>query len=211
MSRKNVFLTNRTKEKLLKGEVGGVPGVADLSLQVCPATYDNMLAFEREIAPERKLLSLHAAGYKQTMGMGNRVAVSWKDGAVVKDQPVHGLRIGSGGAVTGDLDQTGEEALIDLPFLIDPNGSSGADHLFGLRRGDEQLLLNRRARLGPHERQGKSLIRANRHAVTATDAQCLGVLTGRRESVSPRHLDDTGGTHRRTGAAAHAPVFVNAK
>ena len=73
------------RRALLKGEVGAVPGFGGVGVQVNPATYENMLTFEREIAPEGRLVPLHTAGYRQTMGMGNRVVVSWKDGAIVRD------------------------------------------------------------------------------------------------------------------------------
>jgi hypothetical protein len=74
------------RRRLLQGEATNLPATdGSVGVQVSPATYDNMLTFERQIAPERRLVPLHAAGHVRTMGMGNRVVVSWKDGAIIKD------------------------------------------------------------------------------------------------------------------------------
>ena len=72
------------RRRLLKGEAGGLPG-AETGVQISPATYENVLAYERQVAPEPRLVPLHGAGYPRSMGMGNRVVVSWNDGPVVAD------------------------------------------------------------------------------------------------------------------------------
>ncbi len=78
--------TEAGRRKLLRGETAVLPVAAGgMAVQVSPATYENMLAYERQIVPEPRLVSLHGSGYPRTMGMGNRVVVSWKDGAIIRD------------------------------------------------------------------------------------------------------------------------------
>ena len=59
----------------LKGEVSGIQA-GTLGLRICGATYENVLIYEREISPRRRLVPLHTAGYQSTMGMGNRLVVA---------------------------------------------------------------------------------------------------------------------------------------
>ena len=59
----------------LKGEVSGIQA-GTLGLRICPASYENVLTYEREIAPRQRLVPLHSAGYQSTMGMGNRLVVA---------------------------------------------------------------------------------------------------------------------------------------
>lgn len=65
----------------LKGHFGNMSAFKEgvFGLGISPASYENVLAYEREIAPRRRLLPLHSAGYQSTMGMGNRVVISDKD------------------------------------------------------------------------------------------------------------------------------------
>ena len=70
----------------LTGKTATIAGVdSDAGIMIAPADYDNMLAFERKIAPDRRLVGLHGAGFRQSMGMGNRVVVAWNDGQTVRD------------------------------------------------------------------------------------------------------------------------------
>ena len=43
------------------------------------ASYQNMLTWERELAPARRLVALNASGYRRGFGAGNRIVVSEKD------------------------------------------------------------------------------------------------------------------------------------
>ena len=44
-----------------------------------PAHYDNMLVWERLLAPERRLVALNHSGHRRGFGAGNRMVVSWRD------------------------------------------------------------------------------------------------------------------------------------
>ena len=46
---------------------------------VCPASYENMLTWERELAPQPHLVPLNRVGYKSGFGSGNRIVVARSD------------------------------------------------------------------------------------------------------------------------------------
>jgi len=46
---------------------------------VYPAHYDNMLAWERQVAPEPRLLALSRSGFRQSFGAGNRLVIATPD------------------------------------------------------------------------------------------------------------------------------------
>ena len=55
-------------------------------VRVCPADYDNMLAFERKVVPERRLVALNkGAGIRSGLGTGNRVIMAGADCAGLAD------------------------------------------------------------------------------------------------------------------------------
>ncbi len=53
---------------------------------IFPASYENMLVWERRLAPERRLLALNRAGYCAGFGAGNRVVLSWDAVRDLKDR-----------------------------------------------------------------------------------------------------------------------------
>lgn len=65
------------------GLLGGVPGGGET---VFPATYDNMLAWERTLAPERRLIAINQSGWPAGFGAGNRIVLSAADTAGLGDQ-----------------------------------------------------------------------------------------------------------------------------
>ena len=93
---------------LLTGRRGGMdviltqsdgPSGAELGLQdgtsagehtIFPASYENMLVWERRLAPERRLLALNRAGYCAGFGAGNRVVVSSNAVGALKDRSTCG-------------------------------------------------------------------------------------------------------------------------
>lgn len=131
------------RRALLKGASSDLPGLAGRAgVQVCPATYENVLAFEREVAPEPRLVPLHAAGYPMTMGMGNRVVVSWDDGPIVRDPAC----LAGFGTAYRSLEGTGIPAWFIqqsiarelLPEGVDPADHPGIGHTGGY--GPRELL-----------------------------------------------------------------------
>ena len=46
---------------------------------VFPASYDNMLTWEKQLAPKRRLIALNRSGYVRGFGAGNRIVVSEPD------------------------------------------------------------------------------------------------------------------------------------
>ena len=50
-----------------------------------PATYANMLAWERCLAPGPRLVALNRGGHPGGFGAGNRIVVSWADGPSLQD------------------------------------------------------------------------------------------------------------------------------
>ena len=65
------------------GLSGGVPSGQET---VFPASYDNMLAWENTLAPQRKLIAINQAGYGRGFGAGNRMVLAQKDLADLTDQ-----------------------------------------------------------------------------------------------------------------------------
>jgi hypothetical protein len=51
---------------------------------VFPATLENMLVWERQLAPTRRLLALNRTGHGQGFGAGNRIVASWADLPVLR-------------------------------------------------------------------------------------------------------------------------------
>ncbi len=73
----DVILAEGDGQALTKaGLQGGAPAG---EYTVFPASYDNMLLWERRLAPERRLLALNRSGYGAGFGAGNRVVVAWGD------------------------------------------------------------------------------------------------------------------------------------
>lgn len=68
-------------DRTLPGEpCGEVPG-----WKIYPATYAHMLAWERRLAPQRRLVALHRVGYRQGFGAGNRIVISRADVPSLRD------------------------------------------------------------------------------------------------------------------------------
>jgi len=51
----------------------------EVGVKISPATYENVLALDRQVAPQRKLVALNKAGIKSGLGTGNRVVITWED------------------------------------------------------------------------------------------------------------------------------------
>jgi len=110
-------------------------------LKLCPATYDNVLAFERQVAGPR-LVALNKAGYRSGLGTGNRVIVAWDDGACLGDPASLGVFAGifqatvKSGVSTWFIQQSIVRELI--PEGIDPKAHLGLGHTGGY--GPRELL-----------------------------------------------------------------------
>ncbi len=61
-------------------------GVAAGQETVFPASYENMLAWERTLAPQRKLIAINQSGFPHGFGAGNRMVLAQKDLADLTDQ-----------------------------------------------------------------------------------------------------------------------------
>jgi len=73
--------TGRTREALKGAETSLGWGGREIGVQISPATYENMLAFDRQVAPERRLVALgKEKGLRYGLGTGNRVVITWDDG-----------------------------------------------------------------------------------------------------------------------------------
>ena len=57
---------------------------------IFPATYDNMLVWERELAPERRMIALNGSGHSQGFGAGNRIVLSGQDVPHLRDLTTFG-------------------------------------------------------------------------------------------------------------------------
>jgi hypothetical protein len=51
----------------------------EVGVKISPATYENMLALDRQVAPQRKLVALNKRGVCSGLGTGNRVIIAWDD------------------------------------------------------------------------------------------------------------------------------------
>ncbi|MGQ9682502.1 MAG: tagaturonate epimerase family protein [Anaerolineae bacterium] len=66
-------------------DLGLVGGRTQGQDTIYPANYDNMLVWERRLAPARRLLALNSAGYPSGFGAGNRLVVATGDCAHLAD------------------------------------------------------------------------------------------------------------------------------
>ena len=67
----------------------------DLKLKVSPATYENVLAFDREASPKRRLVALcREKGVRHGLGTGNRVVITRADIPILAD--IHALGVFEG-------------------------------------------------------------------------------------------------------------------
>jgi hypothetical protein len=92
-----------SRRELLRGEEAMFrAGDSDVGVRVCPATLDNLLTLDREIAPEPRLQALNAAGFRGGLGTGNRVIVAEGDGRALDDSMSLGVFEGIFEAVVED-------------------------------------------------------------------------------------------------------------
>jgi len=93
------FLTGRWQGRdiILARNPGGQPTDPGLvggervgDALIYPANYDNMLTWERRLAPMRRLVALNQAGYRQGFGAGNRIVISWRDLPDLRDLTTFG-------------------------------------------------------------------------------------------------------------------------
>lgn len=72
----DVILVRSSSPPTGLGLTGGEP-VGDLVAY--PANLENMLVWERQLAPSRRVVAVNQCGYRQGFGAGNRIVVSWRD------------------------------------------------------------------------------------------------------------------------------------
>ncbi len=113
------------------------------ALALYPATYENVLAFDRHVAPRRKLVALtQEAGLRHGLGTGNRVIVTEDDGAGLADPSALGVFPGIFRAVAEAeapnwfIQQSIVRELI--PQEVDPAHHPGLGHTGGY--GPRELL-----------------------------------------------------------------------
>ena len=116
---------------------------AEFGLKVCPATYENMLALDRQVAPARRLVALNKeANLWRGLGTGNRVIITLDDGPILGDPATLGVFPGifratvARGIPTWFIQQSIVRELI--PEGVDPAQYPGIGHTGGY--GPRELL-----------------------------------------------------------------------
>ena len=114
-----------------------------LGLKISPASYENMLAFDRQVAPERKLVALNKeAGLWYGLGTGNRVIITEKDGAILGSPTALGVFEGIFRAVVkhGVPNWFIQQSIVRelIPEGVDPEQHLGMGHTGGY--GPRELL-----------------------------------------------------------------------
>ena len=114
----------------------------EVGIKISPATYENMLALDRKVAPQRKLVALNRSGIKSGLGTGNRVIVTWEDVPKLRHPGALGVFEGIFKAVQGSgapnwfIQQSIVRELI--PEGADPEKYPGIGHTGGY--GPRELL-----------------------------------------------------------------------
>ncbi|MFQ6672057.1 MAG: hypothetical protein ACE5KY_02060, partial [Candidatus Tectimicrobiota bacterium] len=69
----------RARTALRGAEATLVVDGEEVGVRISPATYENMLALDRQVAPQRRPVALNKKGIRSGLGTGNRVVVTWED------------------------------------------------------------------------------------------------------------------------------------
>ncbi len=130
--------------KVLRGEeahrtIGG----SRVKVRICPADYENMLAFDRKVIPHRRLVALtKEAGLRSGLGTGNRVIITGSDCEGLADSAALGVFSGiframmRAGRSGWFIQQSVVRELI--PEGVDPAAHPGLGHTGGY--GPRELL-----------------------------------------------------------------------
>ncbi|MGQ9555380.1 MAG: tagaturonate epimerase family protein, partial [Anaerolineae bacterium] len=109
---------------------------------IFPASYENMLTWERRLALAPRLAALHRSGHRRGFGAGNRIVVSWEDGQYLRAATTFGGWDGIYRAMSGAsapfwfVQQSIVRELI--PAGVDPAQYPGIGHTGGY--GPRELL-----------------------------------------------------------------------
>ncbi len=132
------------RRRFLRGEEATwTLGARRVGVRICPADLDNLLAFDRRIAPQRRLVALNReAGLWSGLGTGNRVIVTADDVADLADATALGVFEGIFQAMVDSpvpnwfIQQSIVRELI--PEGVDPADFPGIGHTGGY--GPRELL-----------------------------------------------------------------------
>lgn len=114
----------------------------EVGVRISPATYENMLALDRQVAPRRKLVALNKRGLRSGLGTGNRVVVIWEDVPRLRHPDALGVFEGIFTAVakTGAPNWFIQQSIVRelIPEGADPERYPGLGHTGGY--GPRELL-----------------------------------------------------------------------
>jgi len=114
----------------------------ETGVKISPATYENMLALDRQVAPQRKLVALNKAGIKSGLGTGNRIVITWEDVLKLRHPDALGVFEGIFEAVaeTGAPNWFVQQSIVRelIPEGADPEKHPGIGHTGGY--GPRELL-----------------------------------------------------------------------
>lgn len=117
-------------------EALGLDGGTNLGNETLfPASYENMLVWERQLAPRRKLIAINQSGYPYGFGAGNRIVLSQPDLASLADQTA----LGGWDGIYRGMQQSGvpfwfvQQSIVRelIPEGVDPKDYPGIGHTGG--------------------------------------------------------------------------------
>ncbi|HDN81029.1 MAG TPA: hypothetical protein ENG33_11255, partial [Chloroflexi bacterium] len=128
----------------LKGEETAVTlGGHEFGIKLSPATYENLLAFDRKVSPQRRLVALgREKGVRHGLGTGNRVVITEKDVGSLGHPEALGVFEGIFRAVKGSgvPDWFIQQSIVRelIPEGVSPEDHPGLGHTGGY--GPRELL-----------------------------------------------------------------------
>lgn len=132
----------RGRGKALRGEEAHrtIEG-SRVKVRICPADYENMLAFDRKVVPHRRLVALtKEAGLRSGLGTGNRVIITGSESEGLADPSALGVFSGiframvNAGRAGWFIQQSVVRELI--PEGVDPEAHPGLGHTGGYGPGE---------------------------------------------------------------------------
>jgi len=114
----------------------------EVGVRISPATYENMLALDHQVVPERRLVALNKRGIRSGLGAGNRVVITWEDVPKLRHLGALGVFEGIFKAVTetGASNWFVQQSIVRelIPEGADPERYPGIGHTGGY--GPRELL-----------------------------------------------------------------------
>jgi hypothetical protein len=123
--------------------------------------------------------------------------------------PFDGLGVVSRRRIAGRLDKPADSPVVGGLFAIDPYRPSGADQVLDLLRREDHVPVEGRTVLRRHDIEGHGSVGADGDAVTAANAETVGIIRRDGHTLALAHLDDADGADLGANAVGLAFSLVH--